>query len=47
MLTWWIVNLNTGETRHVRAYNNRDACEAVGWRLAYCDARILPPREMN
>lgn len=47
MMLWWIVNLHTGETRYARAYDNVTACELVGWKLAYCDARIIPPSEVN
>ena len=47
MLTWWIVNLDTGETRRARALNESDACKATGWRQDCCDARVVPPREVR
>jgi hypothetical protein len=47
MYTWWIVNLDTGETRTTRAHDNASACRVVGWCLDYCVARIVPPREVR
>lgn len=47
MFDWWIVNLDTGETRRVRALDSHSACAAAGWHAQHCDARVLPPRELD
>lgn len=44
---WWIVNLDTGETRRVRAADTASACRAAGWQEEACDARLVPPREVG
>jgi hypothetical protein len=38
---WWIVNLDTGETKRSRAGDRATACALVGWNIEYCAARIL------
>lgn len=46
VITWWLVNLDTGETRRVRAADEADACRAAGWPAEACDVRLLPPRRL-
>lgn len=47
MMVWWVVNLDTGETRRVRALDASGAARAAGWRSDCCDARIVPPRRLG
>lgn len=40
---WWVINLDTGETRQSNACDRCTACALVGWDIEYCSAHILRP----